>query len=51
MSKRLVINKEPATPINKVKLWELEGWSFRRVRRLIERKQAEAKTVKEVGEK
>lgn len=47
MAKKLKINEEEVDPINKVKLWELPGWTPGRIRRLIEEKQqavvAEAK--------
>jgi len=41
--KKVRINDEEVIPINKVKLWELEGWTPGRIRRLIEKKQEEVK--------
>jgi hypothetical protein len=44
MAKRVMINGEEVTPVNKVKLWELPGWTRGQIRRLIEAKQKEVKS-------
>lgn len=41
--KKVVINEEEVVPINKIKLWEIEGWTSGRIRRIIEDKQKEVK--------
>jgi hypothetical protein len=44
---KVQVNGEIVEPINKVKLWELPGWTGGRIRRLIEAKQKEQKDIYE----
>lgn len=43
MAKKVRINGDDVTPINKVKLWTLAGWTPAKIRKVIEQKQAEVK--------
>lgn len=51
MPKTVKINGETVTPINKVKLWQLEGWSPAKIKRMLieAQKEARAKQVKEAS--